>query len=95
MSKKEALNWLFDNVKSYLYAFNASPSQLPISIEDSIGVNAVADYKIDVNKITVNTSRGIESDSRVNLYIGANPQYVIIDSRKQLPIVCFKNVIIE
>lgn len=85
----------FENVKSYLYSFNATKETLPLKIEDEAGTVKISDYSINGNKITISTNRECIGNAYVSGQWGANPKEYIIDFETQIPMLCFNHFYIN
>jgi len=85
----------FSNVADTLMTFHVFAKRLPVMINDDRGVVEIVDYKIDKNILFLNLARETKGNAYVKCQYGRNPFGIIQDMGKQLPVLCFSNVLIK
>ena len=85
----------FSHVSDCLMAFHVAASDLPIMVEDVNGVNQITDYDITKNTILLYLKNKVQGKCTVKCQYGRNPKGYIQDIGKQMPILCFSNMVVE
>ena len=89
---KNKVELTFSNVKNNIYCFEMNVSYLPFTIEDKIGKLKICDYKLNKNKIIIETDRAIGADAVVHGAHSPEPFVMIpIDRESKLPMLSFYN----
>ena len=94
VSEKE-IRLKFSNVTEFLYAFNSSIADFPITVEDGQGKIDIEDYIVSEDSITLILKRDATGGVFVSGQTGSDPQNIIIDYGTQIPMLCFYKFKVE